>query len=272
MAVSVATKAGLQTLSTTIQDALQEEMVGIQTEVAPQAGHIEAPEHSTEAQSTRIAATDTAVSRQGEMILAMRRHLEDLDNRGRKCNIRIQGITEAEGGENVEEVLSGLFRLLLQNEAPQHFEFKRAPEPYDHAHWRRDPICCLHSFPVKDAIMQKARECPTWSYHGAQVSLYNDLSPIMMQARWALRPVTSALRDRNITYKWGFPFALLARHQNGWASARWPEEMPRFLEELGLPPILVTNWVLGSLEPKPRPQRAPLRPDGAWILRTRRSK
>ncbi|CAH2320923.1 Hypothetical predicted protein [Pelobates cultripes] len=126
MAVSVATKAGLQTLSTTIQDALQEEMVGIQTEVAAQAGHIQALEHSTEAQSTRIAATDMAVSRQGEMILAMQRHLEELDNRGRECNIWIRGITEAEGGENVEEVLSGLFRLLLQNEAPQHFEFERA--------------------------------------------------------------------------------------------------------------------------------------------------
>ncbi|CAH2281613.1 Hypothetical predicted protein [Pelobates cultripes] len=96
-------------------------------------------------------------------------------------------------------------------------------------------ICCLHSFPINDAIMQKARE-------GAQVSLFNNLSPYTLDARRALRTVTVALRDRNIAYKWGYPFALLTRHQDTWIAARWPEEVPHFLEELNLPPTPVANW------------------------------
>ncbi|CAH2329388.1 Hypothetical predicted protein [Pelobates cultripes] len=79
------------------------------------------------------------------------------------------------------------------------------------------------------------------------------------QARRALKPLTAALQERKIPYRWGFPFALLARHQNGWASARWPEEIPGFLEELGLPPIPVPDWVLGPPGGRPRPQRAPRR-------------
>ncbi|CAH2223738.1 Hypothetical predicted protein [Pelobates cultripes] len=97
---------------------------------------------------------------------------------------------------------------------------------------------------------------------GAQVSLFNDLSPYTLDARRALRPVTAALRDHNIVYKWGFPFALLARRQDTWIAARWPEEVPRFLEELNLPPIPVTNWVLSQPGPAPRPQRVPRRRGG----------
>ncbi|CAH2223900.1 Hypothetical predicted protein [Pelobates cultripes] len=107
--------------------------------------------------------------------------------------------------------------------------------------------------------MRKARERPTWPYRSAQVALYNDLSPITLQARRALPPVTAALRDRNISYKWGFPFALLARHHNSWISMRWPEDVPRFMEELGLPTPVVPNWILGSTAPVPRPQRMPRR-------------
>ncbi|CAH2327817.1 Hypothetical predicted protein, partial [Pelobates cultripes] len=172
-------------------------------------------------------------------------HLEDLDNRGRRCNIRVRGVPETAGGENATEVLSGLFKMLLQEEAPECFEFERAhraARPRSIEDGPRDLICCLHSFPVKELIMRKARERPEWTYRNSQVSLYNDLSPLTLEARRALKPVTTALRDRHIDYKWGFPFALLARHQDSWISARWPAEIPRFLETLDLPPIQITNW------------------------------
>ncbi|CAH2306508.1 Hypothetical predicted protein [Pelobates cultripes] len=262
IAASMATKTDLLTLTTTIQDALRAEMAGIRADVTAQGSRIEALEHSTEAQSNRISATDVAVSRQGEMLLDMRRHLEDLDNRGRRCNIRVRGVPEAEGEEDAEEVLTGLFNMLLQEEAPHQFEFERAhraTRPRLPEDGPRDLICCLHSFPVKDSIMKRARERPEWTYRNAQVSLYNDLSPLTLTARRALRPVTTALRDRHVNYKWGFPFALMARHQDGWISARWPAEIPRFLETLGIPPIPVTNWVLGPVGQVPRPQRAPRR-------------
>ncbi|CAH2297157.1 Hypothetical predicted protein [Pelobates cultripes] len=285
LTASMATKDDLKTLTTTIQDTLRAEMAGIRAEVTAHAGRITLQEEATEALTTRVATADTAIARQGTMLLSMRRHLEDLDNRGRRCNIRIRGIPEAEGPpEDVVEILTELFQSILQPTSPQHIEFERAHRtmrPRTLEDGPRDLICCLHSFPVKDTIMRKARERPTWPYRGSQVALYNDLSPITLEARRALRPVTTALRERDITYKWGFPFALLARHQNGWISLRWPEEVPRFMEELGLPAPTVHNWILGTWAPTQRPQRGPVgeehgpplfsRPDGAETRLPRKS-
>ncbi|CAH2224996.1 Hypothetical predicted protein [Pelobates cultripes] len=121
MEASMVTKADLQTLTAPIQDTLRAELASIRTEVATQT-----LERSAEAQSTRVVATNTAVSRQGEKLLAMRRHLEDIANRCRRCNIQICGLPEAEEEANVEDTMSGLFRSILQDEAPQRFEFERA--------------------------------------------------------------------------------------------------------------------------------------------------
>ncbi|CAH2305817.1 Hypothetical predicted protein, partial [Pelobates cultripes] len=88
IAASMATKTDLLTLTTTIQDALRAEMAGIRTEVTAHGTCIEALETAMETQSSRISSTDLAITRQGDMLLDMRRHLEDLDNRGRRCNIR----------------------------------------------------------------------------------------------------------------------------------------------------------------------------------------
>ncbi|CAH2311975.1 Hypothetical predicted protein [Pelobates cultripes] len=249
MAAAMATKADLLTLTTTIQDALRAEMAGIRTEVSAHVGRIQALEHVVETHTVRQTATDTAISRQGELILHMRRHLEDLDNRGRRCNIRIRRIPEPDGGEDVENVLTDLFNTILGADAPQSFDFERAQRalrPWSLEEGPRDVICYLHAFPIKDKIMRKAREQPTLPFRGNPVSLYNDLSPLTLEARRALRPVTAVLSKNNITYKWGFPFALLARHNGTWKAARWPEDIPRFLEELNLPPTSITNWVLAA--------------------------
>ncbi|CAH2276660.1 Hypothetical predicted protein [Pelobates cultripes] len=68
MAAAMATKADLLTLTTTIQDALRAEMVGLHIEVAAQAGRFQTLEHTSETHSARINATDTAIARQGELI------------------------------------------------------------------------------------------------------------------------------------------------------------------------------------------------------------
>ncbi|CAH2274615.1 Hypothetical predicted protein [Pelobates cultripes] len=159
MAAAMATKADLLVLTTTIQDALRAEMAGIRAEVTAQTGRIQELERSQEAHTMRHQATDTALAHQGELLLHMRMSVEDLDNRGRRCNVRVRGVP--------------------------------------------------------------------------------------------------ALQERNIPYRWSFPFALLARNQNGWVSVRWPEEILRFLEELDLPPISIQDWVLGPL--RPLQQRAPQR-------------
>ncbi|CAH2293512.1 Hypothetical predicted protein [Pelobates cultripes] len=73
IAASMATKADLLVLTTTIQDALRAEMAGIRTEVTAQGTRIQELEHSHEAHTARLVATDTAVARQGVLLLQLRR-------------------------------------------------------------------------------------------------------------------------------------------------------------------------------------------------------
>lgn len=42
-----------------------------------------------------------------------RRHLEHLHNRGRQNNIRVRGLPEAEGAEDLQLILESVFNLLL---------------------------------------------------------------------------------------------------------------------------------------------------------------
>ncbi|CAH2282025.1 Hypothetical predicted protein [Pelobates cultripes] len=237
MAATMATKADLQLPTSTIQEAVR--VASLRTEVTAQEGRIHTLDYLAEAQSAHIAASGLAVACQGGMPLAMRRHVEDLDNRGQRCNIRVRGVPEVEGEENA--VYSGFSYLTL-------LEFER-PRMDDHL--LRDLICCMHSFQIKDTIMKRAWDRSTWEYRRTQVALYNDLSPLTLEARRALRPMTATLRDHIIRYKWGFPFTLLSQHQHGWASLRWPEDIPQFLEEKQ-PSTNVTNWVLGPLEQRPQ--------------------
>ncbi|CAH2221760.1 Hypothetical predicted protein [Pelobates cultripes] len=208
LTASAVTKSDLQAITTAIQETLRTEIAGIRTELTSQAGRITAVEEASEALTARVAATDTAVAHQGEMLLSVRRHLEDVDNRGRRCNIRVRGVPETEGPEDAVAILTELFCSLLQPSPPTEIEFERAHRalrPRTVEEGPRDLICCLHSFPVKNTIMLKARE----------------------------------------------------RHQNRWLTLRWPEEVPRFMGELDLPSPPVPDWILGSLNPQPRPQRGP---------------
>ncbi|CAH2246645.1 Hypothetical predicted protein [Pelobates cultripes] len=157
IAASMATKADLLVLTTTIQDALRAEMAGIRTEVTAQGTRIQELEHSHEAHTARLVATDTTVARQGVLLLQLRRAVEDLDNRGRRCNIRVRGLPEAEGEEDVEDTLTALFRMILPADTSLALRYERAHRalrPRSLEDGPRDIICCIHSFATKDAIMK----------------------------------------------------------------------------------------------------------------------
>ncbi|CAH2299329.1 Hypothetical predicted protein [Pelobates cultripes] len=126
LTTAIATKADLQAITATIQETLRTEVAGLRTELAAHAGRIAALEEADTALTARVASTDIAVARQGEMLLTMRRHLEDVDNRGRRCNIRVRGVPEAEGADDVQDTLQELFHLIMQPSPPPQIEFERA--------------------------------------------------------------------------------------------------------------------------------------------------
>ncbi|CAH2250924.1 Hypothetical predicted protein [Pelobates cultripes] len=154
-----------------------------------------------------------------------------------------------------QELLTDLFTHILGDRAPEDYGIERAHRalrPLSPEGPPRDVICCLLSYALKDGIMRAARNQQNIAFRDGQVSLYQDLSALTLEARRALRPVTAILRERRIPYKWGFPFSLQARVGQTWHIIRWPADVPRFLRATSLPAVTISNWVLERQPQHPR--------------------
>ncbi|CAH2300793.1 Hypothetical predicted protein [Pelobates cultripes] len=190
LAANMVTKSDLQSLTTTLTASLTSAVTALRTDMEAQDGRIQALETQAQAAQRQASAADTALTRQGNMLLALRRQVEDLDNRSRRSNIRVRGMPEGEETENVAELLTALFRQILGNQAPPDIRFERAHRalrPRNRDGDPRDIICCLHSFPLKERIMQRARTRPTWRYQEAEVSLLE--LPSIAVPDWILEPL-----------------------------------------------------------------------------------
>ncbi|CAH2329754.1 Hypothetical predicted protein [Pelobates cultripes] len=95
----------------TYLNALEQRMDGLEM------GRLQADHHQQ--------AADIATTRQGNILLDLRRQIEDLDNQGRRNNIRVRGLPEVDG-EVPQELLIGLFAQLLGDSYPPDFGIERA--------------------------------------------------------------------------------------------------------------------------------------------------
>lgn len=85
---------------------------------------------------------------------------EDLENRSRQNNIRIRGLPESVGTEELKVTLQGIFNSLLKRPKTADLEIDRAhrtqgPRDRD-TRTPRDVICRIHFFYIKESIMVAA--------------------------------------------------------------------------------------------------------------------
>lgn len=166
------------------------------------------------------------------MLRDMQHHLEDLDNRNRRNNIRVRGLPESSRPEDLRSVLQTIFNNLLGVPASTHIEMDRAHralKPKDQASKPRDVICRVHLFALKEDIMRKARLIKL-IVDGAPIQLFPDLSWITLQKRRLLQPLLHSLQDNSIAYRWGFLFSLTATHAGKTATLQVPEDICFFCE------------------------------------------
>ncbi|CAH2301031.1 Hypothetical predicted protein [Pelobates cultripes] len=223
---------------------LRTEITTLRSSLSALEGRVEALETAgTPAPSNTQKTPDT----QSRQITDLRLHVEDLDNRSRRHNIRVRGLQESQGPEDLKDALIPIFINSPMNRPPEarlyidraHHTLHPKPPP---SALPRDVICHIQNFQLKEAIMKAARSERTWRIGRHRVELYNNLSHITLQTRRALRPVTTALQDQQIRYRRQLPFSLVARKGTMEATIRTPEDVPIFLEALGLPPIQIRDW------------------------------
>ncbi|CAH2321336.1 Hypothetical predicted protein [Pelobates cultripes] len=188
LAAQMVTKTDLQALSDDLHAAIRQEVTVLRAEMTAHSGRLQTLEGNMQEAMGRMGTTTTAVTRQGNMLLALRRQTEHLDNRGRRSNIRVHGLPEPQAEEDIETTLKALFQAILGEDLPADLTFDRAHRanrPRIPDGTPRDAICCLHHYKHKERIMQKARTRPLWRFRGADVSLFRDLSPLTLEAHRA---------------------------------------------------------------------------------------
>lgn len=81
------------------------------------------------------------------------------------------------------------------------------------------------------AIMIKLRGTPNIDFDG----VFPDLTKETLERRRALKPLLDQLRGDGATYRWGFPACLIATKDGRSSTLRFPEDLPAFSHEIGIP-------------------------------------
>uniref|UniRef100_A0A8C5PCV1 Uncharacterized protein n=1 Tax=Leptobrachium leishanense TaxID=445787 RepID=A0A8C5PCV1_9ANUR len=243
---SLSTKADLISATTDLRQSLAAEIQMLRGDIGGLQERLEQVENRQEAQSTTVSETAARVETHHNLLITLTRHVEDLENRGRRQNIRIRGLPEGEGSPaELGRILLRLFNFIMGREHTSHIDIERyhralCPKgPADAP--PRDVICFLLRFGVKEEIMRRARERPHIKFEGATVFLYHDVSPITLHTRKALKPLTMALQ-KNLQYRWLHPFGIQVRTPQGPVTAHNEYELGGFLQALNLPSTTLTAW------------------------------
>ncbi|CAH2220655.1 Hypothetical predicted protein [Pelobates cultripes] len=249
-------KADTNGLLQEFRTAVRQEISAIRSDLSAVDVRVDALETEAQASRSHHRATKIAATRQENLLLTLRRQVEDLENRSRRQNIRIRGLPEPDVVP-LQDTARTLFRHILGRECPEDIQFdwiRRALGPPRQDGKPRDVLCCLHAYRLKEALMAASRGTDRIMFQGAEVALFQDLSSLMLDARRALRPITAALREKSVPYHWGFHFSLQIKHGNSWLHIRWPDDVTPTLRTLRIPHIRTRKWLLETpLAPSGRP-------------------
>ncbi|OCU00185.1 hypothetical protein XELAEV_18005957mg [Xenopus laevis] len=173
-------------------------------------------------------------SAQNKLLYSLQKRIDDLDNRGRCCNLRIRGLPEQVDGVSLQATAMKIFNHIL--EQPDTMEFERIHRalrpkglPTDKP---RDVICCLTRFPETHLI------------------ILQDLSWSTLQHRRLLRPLITALKENNLLFRWGYPFSLHVTHNGQSFVLTGPDDLAPFLAGLGLSDVNLPDWIKFCYLPK----------------------
>lgn len=222
-----------------------------------------------EAQSALRQELQEHRSQHQSQILLLQEHLDDLENRHRRNNLRIRGLPESVGRADLRSTVVNIFNSILRQEQPREIMIDRVyrslgPPAIDPAR-PRDIICRVHYYTLKEEILRKAWENGQTEWEGSQIQIFPDVSKRTLQMRRSLKPLLARIKELGATYRWGFPFQLIIRKNGSTFLLRTHEQLGDLFDFLETDPLPIPNWQdQGALVPpradprrgEPLPQRA----------------
>ncbi|KAM9330759.1 uncharacterized protein PAF06_017819 [Gastrophryne carolinensis] len=195
-----------------VESSFKKDISDLQNSVTGLDSKVSSLEQSHLSTIQRIEALENGLAVQRSISQVAVLHLDDLENRSRRNNIRLRGLPESADPNR----------------------------PWD-------VICRLHYYSVKEEILRKAWERDRICFDGATIQIFPDVSRRSLHMRGLLRPLLAKILECGASYRWGYPFHLLVR-KNQWSCAlRSPEDLPELFAFLETVPIAVPDW----LDPSP---------------------
>lgn len=176
-------------------------------------------------------------------VIALKAKLADLEDRSRRNNIKLRGVPESVLPAELVPYIQRLIKAILPSTTTHDLVIDRAhrlPKPKGlSADTPRDVIARIHFFHIKEDLMITARKIQQLPDPFTQVKLFADLSQTTLRARKLLAPVTLALRNHGLMYRWGFPTKIIFNKNGVTSIISSLEEGIKVLEKMGitLPPL-----------------------------------
>lgn len=255
MLQALPTRADIETLIQRVEEAHKRDIQEIKTDIQTIDHRVTTGESLTSALESRILSLEQAQESRDRELQEVQLHLEEMEDRSRRNNLRLRGIPEATESEDLAVTVTAIFHRLLETPPPT-LEIDRVhralgPKSTDPER-PRDVLCRLHRYAQKEVILRAAWESGEVEFDGARVQILPDISRATLQRRAMLRPALEAARQQGCTYRWGYPLAVTFRSNQAAFTLRTPSDLPAFFTFLGTDPVPVPNWLMKITRPAGR--------------------
>lgn len=193
---------GLATTAHQITNTIKADLSNIGSRIEA----IEEKVECTVSKTNQNAAHLQSVQEQLDVALS---RIDELENRSRRYNFRIRGLPET--FTDIPSTVQDIISEIIPNIPSQRLELDRAhrslgPPRQDGS--PRDIIVKPHFFATKEEVMRQSRQNPKLQHRGHQIQIFADLAPSTIQRRRTLKPLLLNLSQRDVKYRWTFPFAV----------------------------------------------------------------
>lgn len=107
------TKMEIKALILRIEDAHRKDIQVVRMDVQALSDRVNNGETSLSVLEHRVAALESSQDTQMDTAVALQLHLDDLEDRSRQNNLRLKGLPEATGAENLADTFTAIFHKLL---------------------------------------------------------------------------------------------------------------------------------------------------------------
>ncbi|KAL1267104.1 hypothetical protein QQF64_002779 [Cirrhinus molitorella] len=212
--------------------ALTERIDGIETRLTEAEGRISSAEDSAAVSGGQLANLLIKVEQ-------LQSKVDDLENRGRRKNLRIVGLPEgAEGtGSIVPFLRSSIPKWLDLSDGSFTLDIERAHRSPSNPNSRnpnsppRSVLVRFLRFTEKESILRAALK-KTVTHEGAEIRFYSDLSTTVLQRRREFSSVVKTLTSRGLYRGFAYPARLRCLHLGKIRMFDDPNSAKAFLDSL----------------------------------------